>query len=312
MKLSLDALQLLDAIDLRGSFSAAAIALHRVPSAVTHAVRKLEDDLGVALYDRGNRRATLTPAGRTLLDQGRHLLRAADELERRVQRVATGWEVELTLAIDATIDAARLFPLIEEFDRARIGTRLRLTTEVLGGTWDALHTGRADLAIGAPGEAPGGGGWMMRPLFDIEFVLAMAPSHPLAAAKEPLTHESVTPYRVIVLADTSRELLGRNAGLASLADTLVVGDAPTKLAALVAGLGIGHLPRPEAERLAATGQLVIRRLVERMPPVTRYLAWRTAGGRDRKALDWFVERLDTAAWRTRLGAPDLPPVSAGG
>jgi DNA-binding transcriptional LysR family regulator len=42
MLISLDALQILDAIDTRGSFAAAAEALHRVPSALTHAIRKLE------------------------------------------------------------------------------------------------------------------------------------------------------------------------------------------------------------------------------------------------------------------------------
>src|SRR6516225_3212541 len=52
MKISLDALAMLDAIDARGSFAAAADALHRVPSALTHAVRKLEDDLGFPLFEK--------------------------------------------------------------------------------------------------------------------------------------------------------------------------------------------------------------------------------------------------------------------
>ena len=45
MKISLELLQILDAIDRHGSFTAAAAALHRVPSALSHAVSKLEDDL---------------------------------------------------------------------------------------------------------------------------------------------------------------------------------------------------------------------------------------------------------------------------
>ncbi|MRR51955.1 MAG: LysR family transcriptional regulator, partial [Rhodocyclaceae bacterium] len=110
MKISLDALELLDAIDLRGSFAAAAQALHRVPSAITHAVRKLEEDIGVELFVREGRRAQLTAAGRTLLEEGRQLLQAAGELECRVRRVATGWENELSLAVDAALDLTRLFP----------------------------------------------------------------------------------------------------------------------------------------------------------------------------------------------------------
>ena len=82
MKITLDLLHMLDAIDRHGSFSAAATALHRVPSALSHAIAKLEDELDARLFLREGRRATLTPAGRTLLDDGRHLLRAASELEQ--------------------------------------------------------------------------------------------------------------------------------------------------------------------------------------------------------------------------------------
>ena len=100
MKLSLEALQILDAIDRRGSFAGAAKVLYKVPSTISYTVAKLEEDLGVQLFDRVGPRAELTEAGRALLDEGRHLLRAARELELRVRRVASGWETELTLAVD--------------------------------------------------------------------------------------------------------------------------------------------------------------------------------------------------------------------
>ncbi|KAG1244621.1 hypothetical protein G6F68_015377 [Rhizopus microsporus] len=101
LKLSLDALQILDAIDRRGSFAGAGKALHKVPSTISYTVAKLEEDLGVQLFDRVGPRAEPTEAGRALLDEGRHLLRAARELELRVRRVASGWETELTLAVDS-------------------------------------------------------------------------------------------------------------------------------------------------------------------------------------------------------------------
>src|SRR3569623_1505542 len=95
MNLTLESLRILDAIDRKGSFAAAALALDRVPSALTYTVRKLEEDLDVLLFDRRGHRAKLTPAGQELLSEGRNLLRAADELEQRVKRTATGWETEL-------------------------------------------------------------------------------------------------------------------------------------------------------------------------------------------------------------------------
>ena len=50
MRLTLDALLVIDAIDRKGSFAAAAHELHRVPSAVTYSVQKLEEDLDVLLF----------------------------------------------------------------------------------------------------------------------------------------------------------------------------------------------------------------------------------------------------------------------
>jgi DNA-binding transcriptional LysR family regulator len=63
LRLSLEAIEVLDAIARKGSFAAAAESLFRVPSAVTYTVRKLEDDLGVSLFNRTGHRAELTEAG---------------------------------------------------------------------------------------------------------------------------------------------------------------------------------------------------------------------------------------------------------
>lgn len=298
MKISLEALQLLDAIDLKGGFAAAAAALHRVPSAVTHAIRKLEDDLGVRLFDRSQRRARLTPAGRALLEQGRHLLRAAGELECSVQRIAAGWEAELRIAVEDVLNFSPVLALVAEFDGVHSGTRLRLSREVLGGCWDALITGRADLAIGAPGDAPPGARVSIAPLGAVTFAFTVPVDHPLAALPEPLSPDEVARYRAVAIADTSRELLARSAGLIGGQETLTVPDLASKRAAQVAGLGVGHLPRGVAEAEVAAGRLKIMRLAESRPPIPVSVAWRS--GHTGRALAWFVDRLAEPAWRSAL------------
>lgn len=292
MRITLEALQILDAIDTRGSFAAAAEALNRVPSALTHAIRKLEDDLALTLFVRQGRRAVLTPAGRTLLDEGRHLLRAAGELECRVKRVATGWENELKIALDALIDTREFLPLVELFYRETQGlstTRIKLMTEVLGGTWDALLTHRADLAVGAVGDVPAGGGLRTLPFGQAEFCFAVAPHHPLARAAEPLAEQDILAHRAVVIADTSRQLLAREAGLIGGQDTLIVPDVAAKIAAQVAGLGVGYLPRWRAELEARAGRLVIKRVANTRPISPAHLAWHSqhAG----RAIEWFVRQL---------------------
>src|SRR2546429_183350 len=125
-KLSLEALQVLDAIDRKGSFAAAAEDLHRVPSAVTYSVRQLEQSLGIELFDRRGHRAVLTDAGTELLSHGRELLKAAADLECRVQQVARGWESELRIAVDTVIGVERVLRLVGEFYDQKSGTRVRL------------------------------------------------------------------------------------------------------------------------------------------------------------------------------------------
>ncbi len=289
MKLALDALVVLDAIDRSGSFAAAAQALHRVPSAVTYSVRKLEDDLGVKLFDRSGQRAALTAAGKELLAEGRHLLRAASELEARVQRIATGWEAQLSIAVSDLISIERLYPLVREFYKIECGTRLRLSREVLGGVWDALAGGRADLALGAPGDAPAGGGCTVHSLGMLDFVFAVAPSHPLARAAEPIASVELARHRAVAAADSSRELEPRSAGLQAGQDTLTVPDTLSKLSAQIEGLGIGFLPAPIARAAVAAGKLIVKQVEEPKPAVALSLAWKAR--HKGKALAWWVDRI---------------------
>lgn len=302
LRVSLDALEVLDAIDRRGSFAAAADELHRVPSALTYSVQKLESDLDVLVFDRRGHRAALTPAGRELLDQGRHLLRAAGELERRVKRLATGWETELRIACDDMIDVTRLLPLVGDFyrdnDSERTATRIRLSYEVLGGTWDALASGRADLVIGVSGDAPGSGGCSIRPLGSIEFLFAVAPSHPLAALPEPLRHEQIQAFRAVAVGDTSRTLSPRSVGLLSGQDVLTVPDLESKIAAQVAGLGCGYLPKFAALIEVGARRLVIKQVEGSKPEANYAYAWRTDN--KGRALRWFVHRLEDSGVRTGL------------
>jgi DNA-binding transcriptional LysR family regulator len=301
MKLTLEALQVLDAIDRRGSFAAAAAELGRVPSALTYQVRKLEDDLDALLFDRRGHRAVLTPAGRELLREGRNLLRTAGDLECRVRRLATGWEPELRIALDDLIPATRVLPLVEAFFAVDSGTRVRMSREVLGGGWDALAAGRAELAIGVSGDAPAGGGYGVRALGTVEFVFVVAPSHPLAGAPEPLGRDLVQRYRAVAVGDTSRSLPPRSIGLVTGQEVLTVPDLATKVAAHVAGLGCGFVPRTAAAAHLAAGRLVAKEVEEAKPHGRLAYAWRT--DERGKALKWFLKQLESPALRERLLAP---------
>lgn len=301
--LSLDSLLLVDAVARRGSFAGAAEELGRAASAVTYAARKLEEDLDVLLFDRRGYRARLTPAGEELLREGRQLLAAAEDLRRRVQRVAKGWERELRIALDSVVPFERLLPLMGEFC-GQAPTQLRIGHEVLGGTWDALASGRCDLAIGASAggpQSPHGAGFRTRRLGEVRFVFAVSPHHPLAAAPAPLSAAQMRAHRQIVVGDTSQRLAPRTAGLLGAADTITVPSMADKIAAQAAGLGVGYLPLHLIGEQLARGQLLVkttegeREQGEREP---LYVAWR-ADARG-KAIAWWLARLAEAAVREAL------------
>ncbi|HSG89289.1 MAG TPA: LysR substrate-binding domain-containing protein, partial [Pseudomonadales bacterium] len=217
---SLDALQVLDAIDREGSFAAAASALHRVPSAITYGIRKLEEQLGVTLFDRSGHRAVLTADGRVVLERGQRLLDASAELQQTARRLATGWEPRLSIAVNSLIDLATLLPLIRRFHEAQPGIELALTEEVLDGSWDALESGRADLAIGAFGEAPRGMATLG--FGPVEWVFVAAPEHPATRLPQPIDPAALKDATAVVAADSSRRRPARSAGLLDLRRRITV------------------------------------------------------------------------------------------
>ncbi len=303
MNLTLEALQILDAIDRKGSFAGAAGELDRVPSALTYSVRKLEEDLDVLLFDRSGHRAKLTPAGLELLTEGRHLLRAADELEQRVKRTASGWEVELHIVLDGVISFDKMIPLIAAFDQQKSGTRLRFSVEVLSGVWESLLTGRADLAIGAVYSGQEAmrmtGGFRTMPMLSGPWIFAVAPNHPLATLPEPLSAEQIKRHRVIAVGDSGRSLPNYSTGLLTGQETLTVPSLPAKLAAQLAGLGCGHLPQSLAAPYLASGALIAKKTLETRDPVTKQIVWRNSARG--KCLKWFLNYLADPAVQQALG-----------
>ena len=280
---------MLDAIDRKGSFAAAAAALYRVPSAVTYTVQKLEEDLGVPVFRREGRRSVLTPAGRVLLEQGREILAAADRLVENTLQVHSGWESRLAIAVDSILDVDELLPLLSRFYEVQADTEIEIQSEVLGGAWEAVLEGRADLVVGASEAPVSATGLVLQPWRSLEWRFAVSSAHPLANADAPLTDEDIAAHRAVVVRDSSRNLPPLTRRVFDRQPVLRVASLEQKVAAQCAGLGVGFLPAPRAEPLLDSGALVAPALAAPIPAVQLYLAWRR-GDRGR-ALRWFIEEL---------------------
>ncbi|CAN7573163.1 LysR substrate-binding domain-containing protein [Pseudorhodoferax sp. LjRoot39] len=296
-----DALAMLQAISISGSFAAAARALGLVPSALTYRVRQIEDALDVLLFDRSSRQARLTEAGAELMREGQRLLHEIDAVANRVRRVATGWEPQLTLAVDSVISRTTMLDLCEAFYAIAPPTRLKIREEVLSGTLEALVTGQADLAIGVVTQGGAIRDLQVKPLGKMRFVYAMAPHHPLAQAAEPLPDALVQQHRAVAVADSAQRA-NVTLGLLGGQDVLTVPTMRAKLEAQLRGLGCGFLPENLARPYIDTGRLVARRVQQPERVVDVGYAWHAAssGLGLGRAVQWWLQQLESPATRAAL------------
>jgi DNA-binding transcriptional LysR family regulator len=292
---------MLQTIASNGSFAGAARALNVVPSALTYRVRQIEDALDVLLFDRSSRQARLTSAGAELLREGERLLVDIDAIANRVKRVATGWEPQLTIAVDSIIDIATVMELCDAFFDLKPPTRLGLLSETLSGTLEALTLGQADLAVGVVPATSTTSGLRQEPLGQVRYVFAVAPHHPLASAPEPLQDELIRQHRAVAIADSTRQGSGLTIGLLVGQDVFTVFSMPAKVDAQIRGLGAGFLPTCLAQPYIDAGRLVVKRVERPEPEVYAKYAWRKAArSREGPALQWWLKKLQSPTTRAAL------------
>jgi DNA-binding transcriptional LysR family regulator len=289
MKLTLDALTVLDAIERKGSFASAAQDLFRVPSTVTYTVQKLEEDLGFAIFKRVGRRSLLTPAGLVLLEQGRQLLSAAQEVITSAHQVNSGWEAELNIAIDTVWDISKLYPLIEEFQQLHSGVQINLSEEVMGGTLEAIIEQRADITLGGPPPVSPIQGIHFEKIMRAEWLFVVSKGHPLIKQSQPLNEQDTQPYTTIVIRDSATQSPIRAHRSLGERPMLRVASMEQKIKAQLQGIGVGFLPRHRIEHYLDSGELVALKIKKEAPITNQYCAWRSAN--TGRAANWFVNKI---------------------
>lgn len=279
MKPLLEVLLILDALDKEGSFAAASAKLFKTPSALSYTVHRLESDLNILLLDRSGHRAKFTRTGQMLLEKGRDVLQTVRELEKQAVKLHEGWEHDLVLGVDDTFPFSLLAPLIEDFYLNHSVTRLTFINGVLGGSWEALIQGRADIIIGALREPPPFSHFGFAPLGQLEQIFAVAPHHPLAAEPEPLSRRTVRRHRAIVVGDASGADCPTFRQLLQDQEAITVFDFKTKLELQISGLGCGYIPRYMAQRFLDSGALVEKIIMPQTRPEAVWIGWneQTAG-----------------------------------
>ncbi len=276
--ISIEALLVLDAIEYRGSYAAAAEQLNKVPSALSYIVQKLEEQLNVTLFVRQGRRAVLTPAGKHLLLEGRKVLNAINALSEQTQTIANGWEPKIRIACDSIIDINPIFSSIQAFLTEHKNIEIDVQEEVMNGTWEALIHDRVDLVIGAPAPVPNQKGIRAIKAGQLESVLVVGKPHELSKTllntKQVVKASEVSKYRSVIVHDSSQHEIPWSMNIIEGSQHFFVSSIAQKISAIKAGIGIGHLPKTMVQHYIEAGQLVVIELEDKPTPQDLYIAWK--------------------------------------
>ncbi|MDF3064517.1 MAG: lysR [Polyangiaceae bacterium] len=235
---TLEQLRTFVAVNEAGNFSAAARKLERVQSAVSTTMANLEQQLGLTLWDRSTRIATLTEHGRVILAAASRVVGEAETLRRTAADLVGGVEARVALCVDALFPVAALVELALEFARAFPQVDLHVDTETLSAVSERVLGGTATLGVVSPlGVRPG---LERRALASVRMIAVVAAGHPLAKRKGALDTSAFNDFVQIVLSERQDSGVPDQAVLSPR--TWRTTDLHTKRALIVGGAGWGNLP----------------------------------------------------------------------
>lgn len=163
------------------SFTRAAERLHIAQPAVSIAMRKLEEELGVRLLHRtpSERQVTPTAEGRALLAHARAILAQVDDARRELAALRGLEEGEVDIGVPTMLGNYRLPPVITAFRDRYPGIRLVVRQEGARAIQALVESGTLTLGVVANEDLPREElEW--RPLLRAEIVVCMPPEHPFA------------------------------------------------------------------------------------------------------------------------------------
>lgn len=238
----------------RGSFSAAARQLRRVPSAISMTIANLEAELDLLLFDRSGREPRPTAAALTLEPQARLLVTQLKALQAHALGLTQGLESRLTLAIAPELVSASWSAPLAQLAREYPLLEVEVLAAPQADALDMLHRGRAQLALVF--ERPSiDGREGFQEVGSETLVAVIAPEHPvLLAAGGRFSEQHLSSTRQVVVAGRDQATIDPR--LAFSRHAWRTDNAPAALALIQEGLGWGWLPRNFAKPHVSSGTLL--------------------------------------------------------
>jgi DNA-binding transcriptional LysR family regulator len=289
-----------------GSLVAASGKLHLTASAVSHALKGLETDVGCRLFDRVGRKLVLNHAGEHLLAQIEPPLAALDAASASVRQFKEWGRTRLRVGVAASACQYLLPGVVRELKKAHPNLTLQVESGNMPEMVEHIRDNRVDLALGVAPDSTAG--LEVRTVFRDELLFVFAPSHPWAEGK-PISREELRRQPLI--------LYQRNSLTAQLVDGYfrsldIAPSALMEIASIEAikelvrlGLGVSVLAPWAADKELARGKLRMRPLGAQALRREWVIACR-AGRRLSLAEEAFVRLCRTAAAGLRKDRKDVP------
>lgn len=252
MNVTLDQARTLDAFAREGTLQAAAKRLHKGHPAVLYALKQLEQQTGLALFDRTGYRTRLTPAGDAVLRHCRAMLEAERALEATCTVLHSGWEPVLRVVFDAIVPLTPVLEVVKLVRASQAPTRVMLSVDSLAGVEARFGAEQAQLMVSVLPSSQIEG-LTVHKLPQLKARLVAHRSHPLAK-RAKVTRDELTEHVLLTVRGSDPRLQLVTAEL-DTQSTVHLPDFHSKKAAIVAGIGFGWLPEWLIERELSKGEL---------------------------------------------------------
>ncbi|MGD0294650.1 MAG: LysR family transcriptional regulator [Terracidiphilus sp.] len=195
MNTTLDEWEILHAVVQLGGFAQAAEQLNRSQSTISYAIARLQEQLGITLFEQKGRKAHLTEAGRVLLADAEHHLTGFHQLEHRARSLASGGQSEIRVSVDTIFPNERLFAALAEFARSfpYVHLKLRQTTFLSADSEFSAHNAHLCVAGLMSRE------YFVKPILDIRMLAVARRDHPLHSLKREVSRIDMMQHMLVII-----------------------------------------------------------------------------------------------------------------
>ena len=233
----------------------AAEKLFKSPSTVSHALHKIQQQLGLSLFKQKGRKLYLTSQGESTLKQAKRLIEEKQVLFEVAEHLQIHHHNEISLTVDAIYPLDLLLAALDAFSAQFPLCHINLHEAVLSGAEERFLNGQADICIAY--RVPQG--YLGERLIDIPFIPVISRSHPLfkqATLKQGATSaQDLSTYRQVVISDSGSEDKV-DSGWLKATQRWTVSSMATAIKVIKSGMAFGWIPEHLIYKELASGELI--------------------------------------------------------